>query len=368
MRILLLGEYSNVHNTLAEGLRALGHSVIVASNGDYWKNYPRDIDLQREMSTCGSISFLGRLLKALPKMRGFDVVQIINPIFLELKAEHLLPIYKYLRRNNKKVFLGAFGMDYYWAQVNTDIRPMRYSDFNIGDTIRHDEPAELDRKDWIGTSKEKLNRYIAHDCCGIITGLYEYQITYENAENGRFCKKLKHIPFPIKCVDSSFHKFDGQRIKVFIGISKGRSVYKGTDIMLAAAKELQDKYPEKMELFIANGIPFAEYQRMMTGSDIILDQLYGYAPAMNALLAMSKGIIAVGGGEPEVYSLLNEDKLHPLINVEPNKDSVYSTLEDLILHPERIPDLQQQSREYVIRHHDYIKVAQQYIDFWSLFL
>ena len=45
MRILLLGEYSNVHNTLAQGLRALGHEVTVASDGDHWKDYPRDIDL-----------------------------------------------------------------------------------------------------------------------------------------------------------------------------------------------------------------------------------------------------------------------------------------------------------------------------------
>ena len=45
MKILLLGEYSNVHATLAEGLRMLGHDVTVASNGDFWKNYPRDISL-----------------------------------------------------------------------------------------------------------------------------------------------------------------------------------------------------------------------------------------------------------------------------------------------------------------------------------
>ena len=41
----MLGEYSNVHATLAEGLRALGNEVVVASNGDFWKDYPRDIDL-----------------------------------------------------------------------------------------------------------------------------------------------------------------------------------------------------------------------------------------------------------------------------------------------------------------------------------
>ena len=48
MKILLLGEYSNVHWTLAEGLRSLGHEVCVVSNGDYWKNY-KTIELTKEM-------------------------------------------------------------------------------------------------------------------------------------------------------------------------------------------------------------------------------------------------------------------------------------------------------------------------------
>ena len=88
MRMLLLGEYSNVHNTLAKGLRELGHEVTVASDGDSWKDYPRDIDLRRDLtSRTGRISFLWRLFKALPKMRGYDVVQLINPIFFELGVE-----------------------------------------------------------------------------------------------------------------------------------------------------------------------------------------------------------------------------------------------------------------------------------------
>ncbi len=53
MKILLMGEYSNVHATLAEGLRKLGHQVTVLSNGDFWKNYPRDIDLVRKPGKTG---------------------------------------------------------------------------------------------------------------------------------------------------------------------------------------------------------------------------------------------------------------------------------------------------------------------------
>lgn len=47
MRILLLGEFSGLHWSLAEGLRALGHDVCVASDGCGWRNYPRDIALDR---------------------------------------------------------------------------------------------------------------------------------------------------------------------------------------------------------------------------------------------------------------------------------------------------------------------------------
>ena len=112
MRILLLGEYSNVHNTLARGLRELGHEVTVASNGDFWRDYSRDINLARDMGITGTVSFLYRLLRALPKMRGYDIVQLINPVFLELKAERLYRIFDYLKRHNGKVVLLAAGDDY----------------------------------------------------------------------------------------------------------------------------------------------------------------------------------------------------------------------------------------------------------------
>ena len=159
--------------------------------------------------------------------------------------------------------------------------------------------------------------------------------------------------------------FYGGPLKLFVGISRGRSAYKGTDIMLSAAQALQEKYPDKLELRIAQGVPFDEYRRMMDGSDAILDQLYSYTPSMNSLLAMSKGIIVVGGGEPENYDILGEKELRPIVNVQPNYQSVYDELEQLILHPERISELKRESVEYIRRHHDYIKVARRYLEFYS---
>ena len=39
--------------------------------------------------------------------------------------------------------------------------PLRYSDFNIGSKLRQNEEAKAERKDWIGTEKERLNILMA---------------------------------------------------------------------------------------------------------------------------------------------------------------------------------------------------------------
>lgn len=361
MKILLIGEYSNVHNTLAKGLRELGHEVCVISNGDFWKNYPRDIDVSRKPGKIGGIQLLCRLWTLLPKMRGYDVVQLINPMFFELKAERLFFFYDYLRKHNKHIFLGAYGMDWYWVYTCTHQKPLRYSDFNFGAEVRTDPEAVKDQNDWIGTEKERLNKRIAMDCDGIITGLYEYQVCYLPA----FPDKTRFIPFPIVLPTIDHQPTTHSKLRIFTGISKNRSAYKGTDIMLRAAQEVAKKYPQQVELRVAEGIPFEQYQHMMDDCDVILDQLYSYTPAMNALLAMSKGIIVVGGGEPENYEILGEKELRPVINVLPNYESVCHELEELVLHPERIPELKRQSTEYIRRHHDYLKVAQKYETFYK---
>lgn len=362
MKILLLGEYSNVHWTLAEGLRSLGHEVCVASNGDFWKNYNRNISLTRTAGKAGGIKLLLKTLLTLPRLRGYDVVQIINPMFLELKAERIAPIYRYLRKHNGKMFMGAFGMDTYWVKgCCSEPRLFRYSDFNIGNTPITNDYTKEQIADWTGTTKSQLNEYIANDCNGIIAGLYEYYAVYEKEHSN----KLTYIPFPVEPQKIS-HTYNGKdKIKFFIGINKERSIYKGTDIMLHALERIARNYPDKCEILKAESVPFAQYRQMVDECDVLLDQLYGYSPAMNALLAMSKGKIVVGGAEEEYYKLLGEDTLRPLVNVTPSEEDVYQKLKELVKHPEKIATMQQQSAMLALKHHSPRKVAEQYIKFWT---
>ena len=362
MKILLIGEYSNVHWTLATGLRELGHNVTVISDGDGWKNYQRDISLKRNKGHYGAISYVMRLLYLLPKLRGYDIVQIINPIFLSLKAEKIYPFYNYLRKNNRSIFMGAFGMDYYWVKAGLDCKTFRYSDFNIGNKLRTYRENKIWIEDWLTGAKGKLNRFIAEDCTGIISGLYEYDASYRPY----FKEKLHFIPFPIDCEKLQYiQRGKNKKIRFFIGIQKDRNEYKGTDIMLASLEELQRNYPDRCTITKVQSVPYSQYHRLMNQSDVLLDQLYSYTPAMNALQAMAQGLIVVGGGEPENYEIINEHIYSPIINVLPDYRDVYNKLKGLIMHPDRLPQLSLESRLYVEKHHKHKKVAEEYLKFWE---
>lgn len=381
MRILLIGEYSNVHWTLAEGLRALGHEVTVVSDGDGWKDYPRDINLKRGPlnSQLSTLNYLWDLAKIFPRLRGYDIVQLINPVFLDLRAERIWPFYRYLRRHNGRVFMGAFGIDHYWVKVGMDCKTFRYSDFNFGSQLRDYPFMHTMIADWLNGTKGLLNQRIAEDCDGIITGLYEYEMCYRPY----YPSKTRFIPFPINLSSvtptstinpqpsSINHKpstinHKPSTINLFIGIQRSRSSYKGTDVMLAALQRLKKDYPNRLDIFKAENVPFAQYQEMMNNSHALLDQLYSYTPGMNGLLAMAKGLVLVGGGEPEHYDLLGERVLRPIINVQPTEEDVYQQIATRLLSgKEDIHQLQLDSIEYIRRHHDHIKVAKQYVDLYT---
>ena len=229
--------------------------------------------------------------------------------------------------------------------------------------MRTDPEAQVHIDDWIDTAKGRLNQMIAADCDGIVAGLYEDWVCY----HPHFPHKLSFIPYPIRCdAQPALHPHD--RLKVFIGINRSRSVYKGTDIMLRAAQDVAARHPEEMTLTVTESLPFDEYVRLLHDQDVLLDQLYSYTPSMNPLEAMAHGVVCVGGGEPEHYEILGETQLRPIVNVQPTYESVVEQLEHLVTHPHETARLRQQSVDYIHRHHDYIKVARQYEDFYQSLL
>jgi hypothetical protein len=144
-----------------------------------------------------------------------------------------------------------------------------------------------------------------------------------------------------------------------------RDELKGTDILYKVAQNIESKYPDKCKVIATESLPYNKYIEQMKGCDILLDQIYSYTPAMNALQAMSMGLVTVSGGEEEHYKLIKEEDLRPIVNVQPTEKDIYNKLEWLILHPEEIAQLKLDGKEYIRLHHDSIKIAQQYIECWN---
>ncbi len=364
MKILLLGEYSSLHNNLAHGLRQLGCEVCLVSGGDYWKDLDSDIKIRRKgYDFLSSLVYVLQILDSLPKLRGYDVVQIINPCFFDIKVEKCWQIYKYLRRHNKKVFLGAFGVDHFWVKACLNDKTFRYSDFFIDGVARDNEYNRKEIADWIGSAKEDINKKMADDCNGIITGLYEYWAAYRPY----YAHKMTYIPMPIKEDLIADKGIEGpiDKLKFFLGVQKERSIVKGTDVVEPILYKVAEKHKDKCEVERVESVPYAQYKDMLSNSHVMIDQIYSYTPAMNALLGMAKGLVVVSGGEPEHYALHRENENFPIINVLPYEEDIYETLEKLVKKKKKIPALSQHSIDYIKKYHQSKDVANRYLEFWS---
>ena len=366
MRILLFGNPSMWHSNLAKGLRERGHEVRLISERYGWRSFPvDDICLERRTDINGKLAFVDYLLKAFPillKCKGYDIVQLNHPMFLALRGRYMKPFYNYLRRNNGKIVMCSVGEDYHILDQIINKNILQYSEQRIGSEIMHNDNVQFLRNIYLERKTANYCKYVAEDCDAIVAVLYEYWACYNNV----YPQKLHFFPLPVVVEEKDTQEFFvGDKVRLFIGLQRDRMNIKGTDIMLKAAQDVVRDYPDKAILQVVENVPYAEYEHMLANADVLLDQIYSYTPAMNALLAMSKGIVAVTGGEQENYDIIGEQELRPIINVQPTYESVYRELKELVLHKENVPELKRQSVEYVRRHHDYRKVAKKYEDFYK---
>ena len=367
MKILFLGDYSNYHRCLAEALRRMGHDVTVVSNGSRWLNTHRDIDVSRKGGgRIGGLLLWLKLQLLSHRFTGYDVVQINSPTFVDLRPEKVRRLFDFLKRNNRSVFMTAMGNDTPFVKmcIEND-SPLRYNEWQIDGAPgphRVESPMSLDS--WLQPSIAAHCDYIYEQVDGVLTALYEYHLSCRRIVPR---ERLAYAGIPI---DASTLKVEVERnvprkLKLFLGMHRDRQVEKGTDRLLAAARRVVEEYPEECELEVVENVPYDEYLSLMCYSHVILDQLYSYTPATNALLAMAQGLTAVTGGEAEYYDFIGEKELRPIVNAEPDDERLYESLKELVLNKERVIENIDANREFVRRHNDAQVVAQRFLDFWQ---
>lgn len=367
MKILFIGDYSNYHRCVAGALRQMGHDVTVASNGSRWMQTERDIDLSRRFpGKLGGLLLWLKLKKLCRRFRGFDVVQINNPLFVDLRPNRVKTLFDILKKNNKSIFLTAMGTDTQYAQMcQSNDSPLRYNEWYIDGC-----PSPLCKKRpdvikaWLQPPLSSHCEYIYNNIDGAVTALMEYHYSVERVLSST---KIAYAGIPVNTDDMplSVSNEVPQKVKFFLGMHRDRKVEKGTDRIYEAVKKVVELHPDKCELQVIENVPYDEYVKLMRNSHVILDQLYSYTPATNALLAMSCGLTAVTGAEPQYYDFIGEKQNRPIINAEPDDARLFDALEQIVLHPQRIPLLALKNREFVIKHNDYRVVAQRFLDFWN---
>ncbi len=377
MKILLVGEYSRLHNSLKEGLMALGHTVTLVSTGDAFKAYPSDILLKPKYNSgilkklkvacfkllgidITSKSLKSQFFRHKEKFQGFDVVQLINESPFGIVPKYEKEIISYLKKNNSKLFLLSCGTDYISVKYAFD-KKFRYSIFTPFFDGKISEKEFFPVLKYLKPEYKKLHDFVFGNMDGVIASDLDYDIPLiGNAKylglipNPINTEKLKCSPLPIK-----------EKIIIFHGINRANYYKKGNNYFEAALKKVQQKYASQVEIITVEDVPYAEYIEKYNSAHILLDQVFAYDQGYNALEAMAKGKVVFTGAEREFlehYNLLEDEVC---INALPDVDYLFQKIENLILNREKLTTISKSARAFIEEHHDYISVARKYVQKWQ---
>lgn len=363
MKILLAGEASYLHNTLKKGLTERGHRVTLMSDGNGWHDSPRDIDLRRDMSLGrrGGLRVLSALLRNLPALTGNDVVQIHNYQYVPLGMRWNELMTSFLKRHNRCLVKGCYGDDPQVIEMQLRGTPA-YSD-----CFWQGRQQNLDSTDNLARIAEQLLpecvscwRKASEAADALVPCLYEYYLCYAD---GPYRPKLRYIGLPMELPSSGVRvKGTGGTLRVLVGVQPDRDYLKGAMRIARLLERLSAERPGRLKIVYARNVPYTEYCRMLAEADVLVDQLYSYTPSMNALAAMARGTVVIGGGEEDYYSFIGERRLRPIINVSPDlsDDDNTAALRRALFTEGGVERLSRQSIDFVRKYHDYRKVAEQY--------
>ena len=378
MKILLIGEYSRLHNSLKEGLQKNGHKVTLLGSGDGFKNYPVDIKIDSIFFNLKLFKLFAKLIdrlfkislnelemyykanKIISNLKGYDVVQLINEnAFRTLPSLEILLI-KTLMKNNEKLFLLSCGVDQKSVEHSLNSK-FKYSILtpyfenpSLKKSFKH--ILKYNTREYI-----KLHEFILANANGVISSDIDYHIPYIKEK-----KYLGLIPNPINLDKIKYKKIKSiDKIKILHGVNSKNYIKKGNVFFDKALKAIENKYDNKVEIITTTDLDYNEYIKSVENCHILLDQVYAYDQGYNALEAMAIGKVVFTGAEKEWLELYNIKENSVAINALPDHTKIIESLEWLINNPSKIMEISANAREFVEKNHNYISIAEHYEKVWS---
>ncbi|RZJ48922.1 MAG: glycosyltransferase family 1 protein [Flavobacterium sp.] len=374
MRILLVGEYSRLHNSLKEGLENLHHEVTIIATGDSFKQFPVDYSIypryfleNRFLFFCNKILF--RLFKIdlqlaekgirfwlfLSRLKGYDVVQLINSNAIETYPFFAKYLLKKLFKQNKKSFLLVCGEDtpIIDFMLKNELKYSVLTPFLENKSLKSYYRFSLK---YTQNNYRNLYELVNRNISKTIVSDLDYKIPLPE-------KTL--IPNPVNIDKIVFQALDiSGKIIIFLGKNNSSAVKKGTQYFENALTIIQQKYGDKVGIIKVEDAPYREYITLYNLAHILLDQVYSYDQGYNALEAMAKGKVVFTGAETEFTDFYNLSE-RVCVNAIPDVDYLVKELSFLIENPEEIAAIGKRARSFVEKEHDYIKIAQKYLDIWN---
>ncbi|WP_281337326.1 glycosyltransferase family protein [Flavobacterium eburneipallidum] len=379
MKILLLGEYSRLHNSLKEGLITLEHEVTVVASGDHFKKYNVDYSIHSAFfsnfwfirkiknlickTTTIDLEKIERAVRfyfLLPKLKDFNHVQLINSDAIETYPFLARFLYKKLFQNIQNRSLLVCGdetpiIDYLFKkEMKYSILTPYFEDNTLARQFHF--PLKYSTK-----SYRKTFDWLVENCQSLIASDLDYKIPME-----AMGYKVYFIPNPININKIEFKALEtNTRIVIFLGINRGSYIKKGISFFEKALNIIKEKYESKVEIIISENIPYNQYIELYNRAHILLDQVYAYDQGYNALEAMAKGKVVFTGAENEFTKHYNLTE-RVVINALPDVDSLVAELSFLIENPSELTAIGERARNFIEKEHNYVQITDNYLGVWKL--
>ena len=377
MRILLIGEYSRLHNSLKEGLLKLGHEVIIVANSDGFKGFPVDYSIDFKICKTKFFNILRQIIVRifnydiakfeqgfrfyllLKKMKDFDVVQFIHETPIKTNKSFEIFLLKKIFKANKKVYVLSCGADYLNMKYDTTHKDKKspLQPFFENRKLINEYGSLLDL---LKKNHEKAHHFVIENCSGIIASDIDYIEATKNHS-----KFLGLIPNPINVDKLIFKALNVEdKIVIFLGINEWSYNQKGSIYFEKALEIIRGKYLEKVDIIITRTIPYKKYIQLYHKAHILLDQTFAYDQGYNALEAMAKGKVVFTGAEKEFMTHYNITE-RVCVNAIADVDYLVNELSFLIENPNEIIAIGKRARAFIEKEHHYIKIAEKYLQVWN---
>jgi glycosyltransferase involved in cell wall biosynthesis len=378
MKILLLGEYSNLHNSLKQALLNMGHEVLLVGNGDGFKKYETDILIKSHLADYSLFNLIARIFmkifkinifdieiyfrakKILRKLRGFDVVQLINENSFKTSPLLEIKLLKQIFQNNNNIFLLSCGVD----SVSVKHAMSKKLKYSILTPLFEDASLKKKYEPILKYDKENylaLRKFVQKNIKGIISSDLDYHIPYLNKK-----KYLGMIPNPINTQKIKYYGINkSKKISILHAINSSNKIKKGNRFFEEALKIIDEKFKDKISIITTYDLPYIEHLENLKKCDILLDMVYAYDQGYNALEAMAMGKIVFTGAEEEWLKLYNIKEDTVVINAVPNSIRIVEKLVWLIENPKMLKNISVNARKFIEKNHDFEKIATKYIKTWE---